>query len=132
MIIPKGAEPIIRARQNGLRPDELIIVSPVGQVGEANHTVYVNPDAEYDWRWAVGLDVCVYLKPGVAWQKLVSSIAKARPRWLGIYDMARFEGATVYLLPAAADLNKPKGQWRWQLEFLSWLPFQNKEFAWGA
>lgn len=131
MIIPNGAEKVIDARKRGFKPDEMLIVSLVGKVHELNHTIYANPDTEYDWRWLVGLDVCIYLKQGMNWKAVTLAIAQARPRWLGIYDTARFQGAQVWALPMVADIEKPSTQWRYQLDFLPWLAFQNEQFAWS-
>lgn len=131
MNLPNGAQAIIDARKRGMKPAEMLIVSLVGKVNETNHVIYVNPQAEYDWRWIVGLKVCVYFGSGVKWKEQLAEIAKCRPEWLGMYNVDQFKGATAYYLPRADDIEKPKNQWRHVLDFLPWTKYQNEEFAWS-
>jgi hypothetical protein len=131
MILPNGAKQVVDARKRGFKPAEMLIVSLIGPVDELNHTIFANPAGEYDWRWMVGLDACVFVRQGVDWRPVTMAIARAKPRWLGLYDVDRFQGADVWALPKVADIDKPQSQWRYQLEFMPWLSFQNKEFAWG-
>jgi hypothetical protein len=131
MIVPNGAQPIIDARKRGFRPAEMLIVSLIGKVDELNHTIYANPKGEYDWRWIVGLDACIYVKPGIDWKPIAMSIARCKPHWLGVYDVDRFQGAHVNALPAVADIEKSKQHWRWQLHVLPWVKYENEQYAWG-
>lgn len=131
MILPNGAQPILDARKRGFKPAEMLIVSLIGRVDELNHTIYANPATEYDWRWMVGLDACIFVRHGVSWQGVAMAIARARPRWLGLYDVDRFQGADVWALPRVEDIDKPQSQWRWKLEFLPWMNFQNEAFSWS-
>lgn len=130
MIAP-GAQQIFDARKKGLKPAEMILVSLIGRINEQNHTVHANPRNSYDWIWARGLQVCIYTSPGVEWKPVARSIASERPSFLAVWDADNRQGANVYLLPHPADIDKPKTQWRWVLDFLPWLPSQNKEFAWN-
>jgi hypothetical protein len=130
-MIANGAQPIIDARKRGMKPAEMILVSLVGRLNEKNHTVYANHKKVYDWLWVRGLQVCIYAAPGVDWRHMARSIAAERPSFLGVWDADHQQGANVYLLPHPADLDKPQSQWRWNLDFLPWLPTQNKEFAWN-
>jgi hypothetical protein len=130
-VIATNAQPILDARKRGLAPAGLVIVSLIGQICEQNHTVYANPQKAYDWRWVHGLKICIYAVPDVQWQATTRSIAYARPSWLGLWDAVRHEGTDVLLLPHIADIEKPKSEWRWNLDFLPWLRFQNEEFVWN-
>lgn len=130
-MIPANALPIIEARKKGLKPADLILVSLIGRLNEKNHTVYAAPGRDYDWRWCRDIAVIVFAAPGVIWRPCVASIAACLPSYLGIWDADRREGAQVWRLPRVDDIEKPKGQWRWELDFLPWLPFQNQEFAWS-
>lgn len=129
MRLPRGAEAVVEARKAGMRPDEMLIVSLVGRVGERNQTIFASPKVEYDWRWIHGLQVCIYAGQNTDWTETAKAIAKARPSYLGLWDADRKEGAQLWLLPHVADIEKPKCQWRWILDYLPWLPIQNLEFA---
>lgn len=130
MILANGAQPILAGRQKGVRPAEMLIVSMIGRTSESNHTVYANAGAEYDWRWAVGLDICLYVNSTTKWRDTLLAIAKARPRWLGVYNVDQFKGATASYLPRADDIEKPKNQWRYVLDFLPWTNWQNETYSW--
>jgi len=110
MTLPNGAQPIIDARKRGLKPSELIIVSMIGPTGENNQTVYVNPNAAYDWRWAVGLQLCVFVNAQTrirprryCWRWGVST-----PTFLALWNVDLFRGAQVWALPVVDDIEKPK------------------------
>ncbi len=130
-MIASNAQPILDARRKGYKPVEMILVSLIGRINEPNHTVYANPRTEYEWKWARGLQVCIYTSTGVDWRLVARSIASERPSFLMIWDVDNRQGANVYLLPHPADIDKPKNQWRWSLDFLPWLSIQNQEFAWN-
>jgi hypothetical protein len=130
-MIASNALPILEARKKGMKPAELILVSLIGRINEQNHTVYARPGKGYDWFWMRELQVCIYTSPEVDWRPVARAIALQRPSFLAIWDADNHQGANVYLLPHPADIDKPQEQWRWTLDFLPWLPFQNKEFAWN-
>ncbi|MGE5652513.1 MAG: hypothetical protein ACM34A_20155 [Bacillota bacterium] len=130
-MIPFNALPIVDARRRGLKPAGLILISLIGRVNEQNHTVYANAQKQYDWQWVRGLHVCIYTSPDAGWRPIARLIAAERPSFLGLWDADNRQGANVYLLPHPADIDKPKSEWRWMLDFLPWLPFQNQEFAWN-
>ena len=131
MNLPNGAEAILAARKKGMKPGEMLIVSLIGKVNESNHVIYANADAEYDWRWIVGLKVCLYVKQDTKWREQLIAIAKCHPEWLGLYNVDQFKGATASYLPRVEDIEKPKNQWRHVLDFLPWTAWQNNEFAFG-
>lgn len=61
--LPRGAYPIHAARLSGRKPNELILISTVGELrGETNPVVvlphYEDP-RQYDWRWSRGLETLV-------------------------------------------------------------------------
>lgn len=132
MILPSGAEAVIESRKRGLKPAEMLVVSLVGKTGESNHTVYANPTADYDWRWLVGLDACLYVRDSLPWKPIALQIARVRPRWLGVFDVDRFKGADAYALPLSEDIEKPIEQWRYQLATFRWTTADNEHFAWGS
>jgi hypothetical protein len=127
-MIAFNAQPIADARASGFRPAEMIIVSLVGRLDELNHTVHASTQKSYDWQWAKGLDVCIFAASGVDWVTTAKAILDAKPRWLGIWDVNRLEGAEIWLHPDVRDIQKPRDQWRWTIDFIPFLSFQNKEF----
>lgn len=130
-MIPNGAQRIIDVRKKGMRPAEMVLVSLIGRINELNPTVYASAKKDYDWSWLRGLQVCIYTTPEADWRSVARSIASQKPSFLGLWDADRREGADVYFLPNVADIEKPKSEWRWHLDFLPWLPWQNQEFAWN-
>jgi hypothetical protein len=130
MILPQGAKAIVAARAKGMKPADMIIVSLIGPPNEANPIVHANPVVAYDWRWVVGLQVCLYAYHGTPWRDIAMTIARCRPQWLGLWLADTFEGAEVYALPKVDDIDKSPSQWRWSLHFIPWMDFQNHAFAW--
>jgi len=131
--IPKGAQPIIDARMRGQKPDELILVSLIGPVAETNHTVFVDPDSTYDWRWVIGLQLCLMVnaqtrKP--AWDMLLA-IGKESPAQLHVWNVDEFKGARIVVLPHPDDIEKSRSAWRWARESTPWSDFDNENFAWS-
>lgn len=124
-----NAPAILAARMKGLKPADMVIVSLVGPVGAENPTVFAKPEGEYDWRWVRGLDVCLYLHDDQEWAELLKAIALNRPAFLNLWSHAGQWGAKVYLVPTAADIAKPVRSWKYELDFLPWMDFQNKDFA---
>jgi hypothetical protein len=130
--LPKNARLILQARMKGLRPSDMVIVSLVGTVSSTLPLVQADSCVDYDWRWAHGLDVCLYV-PNVAehWAPTLMSIALTRPRHLNIWNPRDEWGAHVYLVPSAEDVVKPVPMWKYELDFLPWLDFQNQDFVAG-
>lgn len=60
--LPKGAYSIHKARVCGKKPSELVLVSTLGDLPEANPVVVVQRGSDprqFDWRWARGLETIV-------------------------------------------------------------------------
>lgn len=131
MTLPSGAKEILDARKRGFKPADLVLVSLIGKLQEENPIVYANTDAEYDWRWCVGLKLCIFIKPKTDWKKTTMAIAMQRPEWLAIYDVDRFVGSDVCALPTVESIELPKARWRWELSFIPWLKFENEAFSWN-
>lgn len=127
-MIAANAQPILEARLRGFKPDELVLVSLIGRIDAANHTVRAIPSNAYDWRWVRDLELCVYIGDGQDWVDTLKAIALQRPAYLSLWNTAERWGARSYLVPTAADIAKPVRQWTYELDFLPWLDFQNEEF----
>lgn len=128
-MIAVNAQPILDARLKGMKPADMVIVSLVGPVILDNPTVFADPAKAYDWRWVRGLDVCMYMTSDQDWTDTLKAIAQQRPEHLNLWDHAEQWGAQVYLIPTAADIAKPVRRWSYELDFLPWMDFQNKEFV---
>lgn len=134
MTIPNGSQAIIDLRKKGLKPNELILVSLIGPTGESNHTVFANPDAVYDWRWTVGLQVCLMVNEATRrrTKEILLAIGKEHPEQLHIWNVDLYKGVRVSPpLPRVEDIEKPKSQWRWMLDFTAWSERENEKFAWS-
>lgn len=126
--LPPGAEPILKARLKGMKPADMVIVSMTGPVFAENPVVQIKFGETYDWRWVRGLDVCLYIDDDTDWFLVLKEIALQRPEHLSLWTPKGQWGAKVYLIPTAADVEKPVRLWRYELDFLPWMDFQNKDY----
>lgn len=129
--LPPGAEPILKSRMKGFKPADMVIVSAVGPVVTENPLVRIKAAEQYDWRWARGLDVCMYIADEDDWHIPLKAIALQRPEHLTLWTPAGQWGANVYLIPTARDISRPVSLWQYELDFLPWLDFQNQDFIDG-
>ena len=123
-----NAKPILDARMRGFKPDCLTLVSLVGSVSAENHVVRAIPGNDYDWRWVHGLEICVYVGERLDWVDTMKAIAKCRPANLTLWNCFLHAGANVYLIPTADDVCQPVAKWQYELDYLSWMDFQNDDF----
>lgn len=131
MKLAKGAEPILAARMKGRRPADMVLVSLAQAPKSHNPFVLASPAERYDWRWVRGLDIGVYITNEDDWPGIVKDIAICRPDYLCLWNRNEKWGATIYLVPTLDDLTKPVMHWKYDLDFLPWLDFQNTDFAAG-
>jgi hypothetical protein len=130
--LARNAEPILAARRRGLKPDQMVMVSLVGGIETGNIVVFADPGVEYDWRWARDLDICVWIGEQPNWAPTVKAIAQAQPDYLCVWHQGQGWGARAHLFPLLEDVaNKPRQSWSWELDFLEWLDFQNRDFRTG-
>lgn len=128
-MIATNAQAIVNARAKGFKPDELILVSLMGRINEENHTVYADPDKDYDWSWARGLQICIYSSAGLDWRRAALATVKAKPELLLLWDTGRSEGAELHYLPTVETIHLPKAQWKWKFDYIPWVDSQNREFV---
>jgi hypothetical protein len=126
----QGAERIAAARKAGKKPADMVIVSMCGLLDERNPQVLVNWKDDYEWWWVRGLQIAVHTKAGAPWKKTLMAIAAHRPAKLLVWDVERHQGADVYRLPTLTSLEaaKSSADWRWELDLLPWLPFENANY----
>lgn len=130
--LPYGALPILKARQAGKRPADLILISMVGVLpNELNPIVQVEHTKTYGWGWLRGLQVCFWTTPATYLARHIINASNARPSKMYLWDYANEKGFDLFVLPSIESISKPKQHWEWKVEALRWLPFQEKEFAQG-
>lgn len=138
-MLPYGARPIVEARLQGKRPADMLIVSLVGHVDEVNPVVVADPLKTYDWRFVIGLDVCIFARPGVRFDPVVRELYSHAANIVGVWDVQSQEGADCVVHPTlhAIDAYMP-GQCKrfgaddFAVEYTPWLPSQNQEFRGNA
>jgi len=131
-VMPYGAMPILKARQQGKQPADMIIVSMVGQLpDEANPLVIADRDIAYRWDWIRGLEVCFFASPATYLARHVLDCAKASPCKMYLWDCVGEKGYDISVLPTVESIARPRDQWDLKLEVWRWLPFQEKQFALG-
>lgn len=131
MKVADGAQKIIAARANGMKPVDMVIVSLAGIPDTRNPYVVARVDEQYDWRWVRNLEIGVYVQDDEDWSATVKSMMLHRPTYLCVWNVAAKWGATVWLEPQRDEIHKPQSMWRWEIDFTLWLDFQNEDFAAG-
>jgi hypothetical protein len=127
-MIAEHADKIIAARLKGQRPADMVIVFLGAEQKTRNPFVVAKPGIAYDWRWVRGLDICLFVSDADDWGAMAKDIALQCPAYFGIWNHESKWGATVWLMPTAADVTRPKRQWRFDIDFSVWMDFQNKDF----
>lgn len=131
-MMPSGAMPILKARKQGKRPAEMVLVSMVGDLPEeANPYVIAAQDIAYDWGWIKGLTVCFWVSPKGYIAKHVLECFKASPSEVYLWDCENKRGYDIHVLPTVESIERPRDQWNWKVDALRWLPFQEKHFELG-
>lgn len=128
MRIPHGAQEILDANKAGKRPDELVIVSLVGNLAELNKTLIADgPD--YDWRFVFGLEICIFSRPGKPTLNTTMAIGRNLPARLMVWDVENKEGADASVHVNLDALDKPY-LWPqdWSVIWTPWLAWENKKF----
>jgi hypothetical protein len=127
-MIATNAQAIIDARVKGLRPADMVIVSMIGTVKTDNPLVHAKPGVAYDWRWVRDLNVCLYVSGTEDWPLTLRDIGLQHPRHMELWNNVELWGAHAYLIPTAHDIERPVRQWKFEIDFLPWMDFQNRDF----
>ena len=128
-MLATNAQKIVNLRNRGYKPDEMILISLVGKIGELNHTIFAIAKNEYDWKWCRGLDICVYASSAVDWLPTIKAIADVKPRYLAIWDVDRKEGAEFWRFPCEKARDRPQSELKMKLIPNPWCSLQNKMFS---
>jgi len=131
MKVADGAQKIIAARANGMKPADMVIVSLVGVPATENPYVTARVDEQYDWRWVRNLDIGVYVQDDDDWSETVKAMMMHKPLYLCVWNVPGKWGARVWLEPQRDEIHKPQSMWKWEIDFTLWLDFQNEDFAAG-
>jgi hypothetical protein len=134
MIAP-GAEGILKARLKGLRPADTVVVSLVGRVEVDNPQVRPERNVQYDWRWAKGLDIAMFINAAVDWRNTAMDIKQADPRYLCLWDIDSSRGAKILWQPVcvAGEAKTVEGLvlscgWYWKMDFCNFHEEDNGVF----
>ncbi len=131
-VMPYGAIPILKARQQGKKPADMVLVSMIGALpAEANPVVIADKALAYDWEWMRGLNACFWASPKGYIAKHILEAAKARPAAMYLWDCANEKGYDLSVLPSIESIELPQLQWDWRIHADRWLPFQEEQFASG-
>lgn len=86
--LPRNGDDLLQMRREGWRPDGLVLVSLIGDLGFANYSLYADPALQYDWRMLVDLDVELVVDTSVPFGAVVrtlADIAGVVPATLSLY-----------------------------------------------
>ncbi len=86
--VPYGAKEIINNRMVGKRPADMVLVSLVGPLREANPVVVAKPDRAYDWRFLARLEVLIVASTAIdrsAVKRVVDAVLPHKPGYLGVW-----------------------------------------------
>lgn len=105
MNLPDFAKPIVDARERGMRPAEMVIVSDgdhaLHRRFPANPVVRIRPEqrpSSLSWRFLAGLDVEIATEHTNRQQvyDLILAVGRAEPRYLGVWNVLT-DGVTPIL-----------------------------------
>lgn len=131
-VIPQGAMPIIKARLQGKKPADLVLVSMIGALpDEANPVVIADKPIAYDWQWMRGLCACFWASPKGYIRQHILEAAKTRPTALYLWDCVNQKGYDLSVIPTVESVDLLQPQWDWRIHADRWLPSQEKQFALG-
>lgn len=132
VLMPTGASQILAARQRGMRPADLILVSTVGPLTcEANPVVLVKTHCRYVWHWVRGLALCFWCDGRHYDPQLILDAACHRPAAMYLWNWVTRKGydLSVQLTPESIDRLPP--EWRFNLQADRWQAWQERQFAAG-
>jgi len=96
--VPYGAQEIIDNRMIGKRPADMVLVSLVGPLREANPVVVAKPGRAYDWRFLARLEVLIVASTAIdrgAVKRVVDAVLPHKPDYLGVWFADRQAGMNV-------------------------------------
>lgn len=128
--LPHGASRIIESRIKGEKPGDLVIVSLVGPVDDGNPVVLAD-GPEHDWRFCVGLQVCIFGKVGTPNRQTAMAIGMQLPARLFLWDVEAKEGTDICVCLKVSAIDKPRADFRpsdWTAMLWPWSRWQNKTF----
>lgn len=132
-MIAANAGQIVEMRENGKQPAKWVLVSFIGRIENEDNgfTVYARPEREYDWRWAVGLDLIAFVRKGQAVAQQLKAIRNEFPKSLSVWDVDRKTGAEVCIdFPGDPMEGCRKARTKTLGVFLwPWFDWQVKEFV---
>jgi hypothetical protein len=96
--LPYGAAEIVALRTAGKRPADMLLISFVGPLREANPVIIAQPSRSYDWRFVVALPVLIVATtdtPRLA--GIVKAIDTAAPDTLSVWFADQQDGINLLI-----------------------------------
>jgi hypothetical protein len=128
-----NAAQIATLREQGKQPAVWVLVSFIGRIEKQDDgfTVYARPEVDYDWRWAIGLDLITFARKGQDIARHLKAIRNEQPKSLSLWDVDLKTGAEVALkFPGQlADAHRKASSKTMDIELLPWFAWRVKEFA---
>jgi len=128
-----GAGAILDMRKRGLRPGSDVVVSLIGDMPVE---FLVQPDIEavdsYDWCWAIDLNVWIVASAtanSARVNQLLWQFKTHRPNHLFLWLYEQERGYEIYFFPKIESIKFPINNWKWEVDFMPLMKFQNKEMA---
>lgn len=114
-------------------PEDLVLVSLIGPLPDANPVVLAD-GPEYDWRWCIGLPICIFGKVGTPNRQVAIAIGQNLPSRLWLWDVEAKAGIDISVHVRSESLDKPARQLRasdWTAILWPWSDWQNRQFEGG-
>lgn len=130
MIAP-GGEKILAMRRRGQRPGEDVVLSVIGPL-DVEWLVQPDLDTDYDWLWAVDLNVWIVSTkdtPQSPLRALLESVRKHRPRSIRLWLDDTRVGYELWFYPTPETVTGPPDRWRWVMEATALLDCENEAMA---
>lgn len=97
-LLPYGGREIADLRGLGKRPKEMVLLSLIGPLREANPVLVARPEKAYDWRFLVELEVMVVAEtttPRSALRSLLAALQALPTAYLGLWLADRQDGVNL-------------------------------------
>jgi hypothetical protein len=123
-LIAPGGDRVLSLRRGGMRPGESVVVSLIGEM-PVEWLVTPDLDTDYDWMWAVDLDLLVVSSvrtPAEPLRALVAALRRHRPRNVRLWIDEPRIGYDLWFRPTIESVVGPPDKWVWVMESTRFLP----------
>ncbi len=127
-MIAAGGKRILALRHRGLRPDQMVVVSLIGEM-PVEWLVTPDLDTDYDWLWSVDLDLLVVSSirtPAEPLRALLRALRGHRPRSVRLWVDEPRIGYDLWFRPTMESVVGPPDRWDWVMEPARFLPCEDE------